>query len=485
MCSETHNIFCFNIISPYSKNRPFYFGRSTVLFWSLDRFILVARPFYFGRSTVLFWSLDRFVLVARPFCFGRSTVLFWSLDHFILVARPFYFGCSTILFWSLDHFSFFYSLPPITVNKYSILITCVLVINMFKINHTAKNCHRYVCPDRLTGNNCIKRTADVSKYEPLKKKHCRECFNTNIIRVSEIKKAVDTLQSSTCDQCGVLWADIKEDRNVHRDKDIQKALERVRVDMDAQIKVNKHYQKSLQQTAFGLYYEDKLKSETTLAVSNFRRIPNKEKEKYMTTTKSLARDDMNFLAGTVYENNVVDDRPTVNLFRLPFFLNHHNASALTYDINEITDTYGKFDYIANALKTGTTTHITYQVDMLITTRHWGVDQIIYQYVCYICTRPLDIDYQGENGPALVGAKVCTCSVHKDEAYKDQEQPPQYSPPRSDVAVITVKLDTTPPQTAMHYSGDMKFLYQCNAFFEGYAIHSLCCKMRHQNTSLNN
>lgn len=344
----------------------------------------------------------------------------------------------------------------------------------------------YVCPDRLRGGS-IKRKADAAKYEPKTKKHCSGCLNTNLICVDEIRSAVETLLSSSCEQCGVLWADIKQDREAHADMHLKKTLMSVGIDMNAKTKANKHYTRDLREKAFSLYYADKLASES-MAVNKFSRMSEKEQKKYLAAAKSFADDDMGMLAGTVYEGNLTDDRPPVNLSYLPFFCSPKD-SIMTYHFKDITETYGKYSYIANCLKDETTPHITYQVDIPITTPNWGSDQVDSQYVCYICTDPLCIDYTGENGPAVLNAKVCACSAHDDQAYEEQEEPPQYVPPQPEAVikvatVVNVPLPkATPPQTAVGYKNNIKFLYHCNSAFAGYVIHSQCCKVPYNPTKL--
>ena len=333
---------------------------------------------------------------------------------------------------------------------------------------------RYICPDRLRGGS-IRRKADVAKYERETKKHCRECLNTNLICVNEIKRAVGSLLSASCEQCGVLWADIKQDREGHADMHLKNTLLTVAIDMNAKAKANEHYTRKLEEKAFGLYYADKLTSKSN-AVSKFARMSESEQRTYVKAAESLAVNDMGLLAGTVYEGNLTDDRPPVNLSFVPFFFNPRDS--MTYHFNEMTETYGRYSYIVGCLKDEMTPHVTYQMDIPIMTS----DQIDCQYVCYICTDPLNIDYKGDDGPVLVGAKVCVCSAHNDRQAYRGEQPPQYVASPSDMlvkvaaAVSATLPKATPPQTALKYKDNIKFLYHCNSAFAGYVIHSQCCKV---------
>lgn len=337
---------------------------------------------------------------------------------------------------------------------------------------------RYIYPDRLREGS-IKRKVTADKYEPDDKRHCGHCYNTNLIPVDQIKCAVASLTSSSCDQCGVLWADIKHDRVGHADMHLKNSVLAVGINMNARDKANRYYDRNLKEKAYGLYYAEKLKSEEQL-VSKFSRLSEKDQRKYLLAAESLALDEMDLLAGTVFEDNLTDDRPPINLSYVPFFVFPRDSS--TYHFNKMTDTFGRYSYIARSLNDEITPHMTYQVDIPVTAANWGSDQIESDYVCYICTDPLDIDYSAEDGPCLIEGKVCTCSAHAEQSFPEQETPPKYVPPPLEQLVNVLQIVNmpivyeTPPQTALRYKDNIKFLFQCNSAFAGYVIHSKCCEV---------
>lgn len=335
-----------------------------------------------------------------------------------------------------------------------------------------KKVRTYICPDRLRCGS-IKRKPEASKYEPAKKKYCQSCLNTSLVDTNEIAASVERLISSTCDQCGVLWVDIKEDPRAHADRHLKDCVASIGIDLNAKKAAGKYNKKQHESKAFNLYYTDNLYVEGSKIASNFSNMTKRDQDKYTAVVDDLESADLNLLAGTVYEYG--DDRPPANMGFVPSFLLPRGSE--TFAFHTITSSHGTFTHIADTLKDKTVSHSLYQIDLPLTTPEWGTQV----YLCYTCTDPLDIDYESEDLPFIKCSKVCSCSKHVPEAYPDREEdPPVYVSPQPDAmlkvaATINVQLSKpTPLQTAVGYNGDNKFLYQCNSVFCGYVIHAKCC-----------
>lgn len=341
------------------------------------------------------------------------------------------------------------------------------------MNKKQKLVRKYICPDRFR-NGSLKRRSETSKYEPDVKKHCSNCLNTNLVSVNEISNAVNQLVHTTCDQCGVLWKDIKETRKGHLDMHIRNSASRVGIDISAKINVRKHNDKSIEDQAYLRYCSDNLGSATT-KVSKFSKLTEEEKQKYTSKVEGDYKQDMSFLKGTAFWNDRVDDRPAVDLLQVPFFL--HPKNSKRFPFHEIVKTYGTYRYIFNYIQDEVSPHVTFQTDIDVSTDNWGTED----YVCYKCTEPLEIDFTSTDCPKIKDSKACSCSIHNPTEYTDREvDPPEHVSPQLDLLmnILTPKngkrSKPVKTQIPVTYLGKKNFLYQCNDMFSAYVIHLNCC-----------
>jgi hypothetical protein len=350
----------------------------------------------------------------------------------------------------------------------SIEYTMASAANQHKTQRT------HVCSDR---EGTMKRKLDSRVFEPAEKKHCRECLNTNLVSVKDIGSAVKTLLGGTCNQCGLLWADAKEDtRQDHLDGDIKSSIAHVGGSLHAKLKTAKFAEKNLEAAAYELYYFKHFESGSVKKRLNL--LPERKQKLYRKQAKKIIAEDMSLFDDTFMRGSDTDDRPLADFSSVPSCLYPAGSANIAVDFCEMSTTQGTLGYIEQFMKDEKTTHDTYQVSTPLLTSNWGNDR----YTCYVCLDELKFDFFSEDVPTGIDSKVCSCSSHVDGTYPEADSPPTYQPPISEemqkmASLISVDLpQETPAQTAVKTNrGDNEvFLYLCNAMFSGYVIHTGCC-----------
>lgn len=328
--------------------------------------------------------------------------------------------------------------------------TIIIMTDAQQIKIKAGRSH--VCPDR---EGTMKRKASSRVFEPTKKKHCKECLNTNLVEVKQVVSVVDRLLDNTCNQCGLLWADIPEDtRQQHRDEDIKSSAMVITGAIDAKIKSVRCAKKNLRASAYDLYYHD---TEAEM-----------EPTHYLGKAHELNAADMTLLNGTFMEGRDLDDRPSANFSAVPSCLTTEKGPV---DFHLAVEREGMFSYIECFMKSEKSKHTTYQVDPLLLTDTWGADR----YSCYLCLGDLKFDFSAEYDPEGVGCKVCSCSAHVDGQYPKADVPTLTPLPEAMLRLLN--LPAPKGQTVVNRNEDnASFLYMCNSMFTGYVIHTNCCSL---------
>lgn len=305
-------------------------------------------------------------------------------------------------------------------------------------------------PSKKDGRSDAKR-AKVTTLN-LVKKHCSKCLNDTLIDIKATGRAVRTLFTGICSQCGVKWTDIKQSPQEHSDHHIKSELRGIsdRTKGDTFAAASK-YETGLQHRAFQLYFEE-AKINDWKQVKGFAYLSPPLQNKYLYAARVEHQQDDSLLEGTPHRD-LIDNRPTLSdAPDVECFLNRD----LVFRLSDIIDTYGTLRHILSEIIAKSTRHEVYTVAPIVQVDNWGKQD----YVCAVCYEEFDLCFHSDL-PTLQDARLCSC-LTKDSY-----------PPVDIPAIIEA------PQVAIRdVDIDRYFLYESNSMFSSFVVHTKCCLYSH-------
>lgn len=312
---------------------------------------------------------------------------------------------------------------------------------------------RFVCPDRSTNLTAGKRTADQPHSDDSSsapKRYCADCLNDNLVDVLKTNTIVNRILTSICNQCGMLWSSIKEDKQAHLDNHIRTTVNEV---------VSKLQQKTT--TGFSgtrakasmLYMSEIQASTNDKTVSSFRKLSHNKQSHYINQVQAKAEADNMLVQQNSVVCNTVDTRPSIQLTLDGSFL---DPQMYTFG-SEGTNSYRSTTAFIKDNIVDTASHYVFNTDIMLKTPNWGSDK----YLCYFCNEEMVFSIMGSEDPYIKETRVCSCSDYNPEEDTQED-------------LETAVAGTKEGQTSIPYlSGSL--LYDKTSLFKGFVIHTQCCK----------
>ena len=325
-----------------------------------------------------------------------------------------------------------------------------LLLQNKKVSSTTKR--TTICPIR--GERRVRTlTPTLNKV----KTHCKHCLNDNLVSTSAMSPIVDKLLTSTCLVCGMLWTDIKEDKQAHSDKHMKASIQHKSDIVRASHSHHKRIQTERESTALRLFHNDlwsrpahdkidRPKSHCK-QYKSFKNMPHSLREIYM--KKTMADMTSEIKATKRIE---ADKRPHLPVkSTVPFFFDPTNVFLTLEDIYSYRALASN---VINEFEQMQRNHTIYKVDPeLHTDMNWGSDI----YVCALCREQLTVDCEG---CILLGTRLCSCTA-------DMMAKRQY-PGEGNMSTEQLPLGED--------CKAKKFLvFNSNVDYSAYVVHRECCQ----------